>query len=88
MLIGALPSLPVFSIATAAERLGRSYQATSGAVARLVDAGVVHQVTTGRRNRAFETTALLDAFTGFERVLASPDDTGISTPARPVPARR
>ncbi len=89
LLISALPSLPVFSVTTAAERLGRSYQATGDAVARLVDAGVVRQVTIGRRNRAFEATALLDAFTGFERALASPDaDTGISAPARPVPARR
>ena len=73
---------------TAAAHIGRTFQATSDAVARLVEAGVVRQVTLGRRNRAFEAVGLFEAFTGFERALASPEaDTSIAPPARPVPAR-
>lgn len=89
LLISALPSLPVFSVTTAADHLGRSYQASGDAVERLRAAGIVRQVSIGSRNRAFEATAVLDALTGFERSLASPDaDTAITSPTRPVPARR
>jgi Fic family protein len=89
LLVGVLPALPVFSVRTAAAHIGRSYQATSDAVDRLERAGVVRQVTIGRRNRAFEAVGLFEAFTGFERVLASPDgDTRISLPARQVPPRQ
>jgi Fic family protein len=88
LLVAALPSLPVFSVSTAAAHIGRTFQATSEAVDRLRDAGVVRQVTLGRRNRAFEAVGLFEAFTGFERSLASPDaDTRVSPPARPVPQR-
>lgn len=88
LLIVALPSLPVFSVTTAAAAIGRSFQATSDAVARLREAGVVRQVNLGRRNRAFEAVGLFEAFTGFERSLASPAaDTLVAPPARPVPAR-
>ena len=67
---------------------GRSFQATSLAMERLVDAGVLVQVSVGRRNRAFEAHELVDAFTAFERRLASPEgDTRTSTPARRVPGR-
>jgi hypothetical protein len=42
-----------------------------------------------RRNRAFEATAVIDAFTALERQLASPQGhTLVSQPARPVPYRR
>ena len=88
LLVAALPSLPVFSVTTAAAHIGRSFQATSDAVARLVEADVVRQVTLGRRNRAFEAVGLFEAFTGFERALASPEaDTLVAPPKRPVPAR-
>ena len=87
-LVTALPSLPVFSVSTAAAHIGRTFQATSDAVERLRDAGVVRQVTIGRRNRAFEAVGLFEAFTGSERSLASPDaDTRVSPPARHVPQR-
>lgn len=88
LLVTALPSLPVFSVTTAAAHIGRTFQATSDAVDRLVEAEVVRQVTLGRRNRTFEAVGLFEAFTGFERSLASPDaDTRVSPPARPVPRR-
>ena len=53
-----------------------------------MDAGVLVQVSVGRRNRAFEVHELVDAFTAFESRLASPEgDTRTSTPARRVPGR-
>jgi Fic family protein len=67
LLVNALPSLPVFSVSTAAAHIGRTFQATSDAVERLRGAGVVQQVTIGRRNRTFEAVGLFEAFTGFER---------------------
>jgi hypothetical protein len=40
--------------------------------ARLTEAGVLSQVTVGKRNRAFEATEVINAFTDLERQLASP----------------
>ena len=88
LLIDALPAAPVLTTSTAAELVGRSFQAASLAVDRLVGAGVLVQVNIGRRNRAFEAHELVDEFTAFERSLASPEgDTRISTPVRRVPRR-
>ena len=88
LLIDALPAAPVLSTSTAAELVGRSFQAAGLAMDRLVEAGVLVQVSIGRRNRAFEAHELVDAFTALERRLASPEgDTRISEPARRVPRR-
>ena len=88
LLVDALPAAPVLTTSTAAELVGRSFQATSLAMDRLVDAGVLVQVSIGRRNRAFEAYELVDAFTAFERRLASPEgDTRVSPPARRTPRR-
>jgi hypothetical protein len=63
-----------------------SYPQTNAAIERLVSAGILVQVTVGRRNRAFETPEITNAFTDLERQLASPDgDTRTSAPVRPVP---
>ena len=87
-LIEALPGMPVLSTASAAKATARSFQATSQAVKRLADAGVLRQITVGRRNRAFETPELIDAFTTLERRLASPTgDTRVALPIRGVPRR-
>ena len=89
LLIGALPGAPVVSVSSAADLIGRSFQATNEAMTRLESAGVVRQVNVGRRNRAFEAPAIIDAFTALERQLASPtDDTRSAPPGRPAPARR
>ncbi len=88
LLIDALPAAPVLTTSTAAELVGRSFQATSLAVDRLVGAGALVQVNIGRRNRAFEAHELVDEFTMFERRLASPQgDTRVSAPARRAPRR-
>jgi len=72
LLLGALPGAPIVSVSGAAELIGRSFQATNQAMHRLEAAGVVRQISVGRRNRAHEATAILDAFTTLERQLASP----------------
>lgn len=87
-LLAELPRLPVFTINTASETLQRSWDAVNQAVTRLEQAGVVRQVTIGRRNRAYEVIGLFEAMTAYERILASPaPDTSIAPPARPVPSR-
>jgi hypothetical protein len=56
---------------------------------RLADAGVLRQISLGRRNRAFEAPEIVDAFNALERRLVSlADDTHESAPSRKVPARR
>ena len=55
---------------------------------QLLRAGILVQITAGRRNRAFEAPELIEAFTAFERGLASPEgDTAIADRARLVPQR-
>jgi Fic family protein len=90
LLIAALPGAPVVTVASAAELIGRSTQATNEAFKALRAAGVLHQVNIGQnRNRAFEASAIIDAFTDFERGLASPTgDTISAPPVRKVPARK
>ena len=86
LLISVLPNAPVLTTTTASELVGRSFPATSMAVERLVAAGVLVQVSVGRRNRAYEAPELIDVFAALERRLASPEgDTRVSAPARRVP---
>lgn len=89
LLLRQLIGTPILSVKSAAEMLGRSKPQVNAAVARLVEAGILAQVTVGRRNRAFEAREVIDAFTDLERQLASPEgDTLVAPPVRPVPARR
>jgi len=88
-LIRALPGAPIVTVRGAGDLVGRSFQQTNEAIARLVEAGVLVQVSIGRRNRAFEATDIVDAFMDLERQLASPEgDTRSSIPVRAVPRRR
>lgn len=88
LLIGALPAAPVLTTYTAAELIGRSFQAANQAINRLVGMGILVQVNVGSRNRAFEAPELIEAFTALERQLASPEgDTRVSNPVRRVPQR-
>ena len=89
LLVASLPGAPVVTVASAAKLIGRSTQATNEAFRSLVEAGVLHQVNLGKnRNRAYEALAVIDAFTAFERGLASPTgDTRSAPPVRTVPAR-
>jgi Fic family protein len=88
LLIRALPGAPVFTTTGAAALIDRSFIAANEAIARLLDAGAIRQVSMGRRNRAFEARDIVSAFTDLERRLASPvGDTSIAPPARKVPTR-
>lgn len=89
LLLHSLVGAPVVTVSSAGELIGRSYQQTNEAITRLVDAGILKQVTVGKRNRAFEAPDIIDAFTDLERQLASPEgDTRTSEPIRRVPHRR
>ena len=86
LVIEGFPAATVLTTGTASELTGRTFQAANLAISRLMKAGAMVQVNVGRRNRAFEDSELIEAFTSLERQLASPDgDTRISPPARPVP---
>lgn len=88
LLIRTLPGAPIVTVQGAAALIGRTYQATNEAIGRLVEAGIVQQVTIGRRNRAFETPELIETFTTLERQLASPTgNTRHAPPGRPAPRR-
>ncbi len=88
-LIDALPGAPLVTVQSAAALIDRSVQATNEAIAQLEAADVLKQTTVGKRNRGFEATDLIDAFTALERQLASPGaDTRVSPPTRTVPVRR
>jgi hypothetical protein len=62
----------VLTVNGAAELIGRSFPQTNEAVVRLTEAGVLSQVSGGKRNRAFEAKETINAFTDLERQLASP----------------
>ena len=88
LLLRSLPGAPLLTVGGAATLIGRSYVAANLAIDRLLDAGVIRQVNTGRRNRAFEAPQIVAAFTTLERRLASPAGaTRSSGPARVAPAR-
>jgi Fic family protein len=88
LLVRALPGAPLFTATAAAALIDRSFIAANEAIARLLDAGIIRQVSMGRRNRAFEARDVVSAFTDLERRLVSPvGDTNLAPPARRVPAR-
>jgi Fic family protein len=89
LLIHWLPGAPILTVNGAADLIGRSFPQTSEAVTRLTGAGILSQVTVGKRNRVFEAKEIIDAFTDLERQIASPaGNTRSSEPIRPVPPRR
>jgi hypothetical protein len=88
LLLRLLVGAPVVTVNSAADLIGRSFVHTNEAIDRLVEAGILKQVTVGRRNRAFEASEIIEAFTALERQLASPaGDTRTSEPVRRVPRR-
>jgi Fic family protein len=89
LLLHRLAGAPVLTAETAATLIGRTYNPANEAIRRLVQAGILRQVTIGQRNRAYEASEIIDAFTDLERQLTSPaSDTRTSPPARTVPRRR
>jgi Fic family protein len=66
LLIRALPGASIVTVKGAADLIGRTFQVTNQAVARLVEVGILVQVNVGHRNRAFEAPdtgrLLVDAY--------------------------
>jgi hypothetical protein len=88
LLLQTLIGAPIVTVNSAANLIGRSFVQTNAAIARLVAADILRQVSVGRRNRAFEAPEIIDAFSALERQLGSPaGDTRTSPPERKVPAR-
>jgi Fic family protein len=87
-LLDVLTGVPIVTVKSAVKLTGRSTPAVNDAIARLVDARILHQPNARAWNRTFEAREIIDAFVGLERKLASPaGDTVASPPARRVPAR-
>ncbi|MFD3593345.1 Fic family protein [Nocardia sp. NPDC058640] len=84
LLLPHLVGAPIITAATAAALVERSFPAANTAIDRLVDAGILRQLTVGRRNRAFEAPEVFEAFGALERCLANPDRV-TNSPQRPVP---
>ena len=84
-IIQLLPGQPILRVSHVVALTGASTSSAHQAVNDLESAGVLKQVTVGRRNRAWEAVGLLRLIDDFERRLATPDgDDG--RPARPAPA--
>lgn len=88
LLLRELPGAPLITVKSAAALIGRTFAPANEAIKKLTDAGILTPVRVGRRNRAFEATGVIEAFTALERQLASPKgNTLTSEPSRPVPYR-
>jgi Fic family protein len=88
LLLHRLAGAPVLTAESAGVLLGRTFTPANEAIQRLVQAGILRQITIGQRNRAYEAPEIIEAFTDLERQLASPTgDTASSPPIRAVPYR-
>ncbi|MBJ7330421.1 MAG: Fic family protein [Solirubrobacteraceae bacterium] len=68
--IHALPGAPIVSSAAAQSLTGANESATLRALNRLEDAGVLRQVTVGKRNRQWECVGLFELIDDMERGLS------------------
>ena len=66
-LLAFLPANPVMTPATAGRLLDTNERTARNAVSRLAEAGILVQRSAGRRNKVFECTAMMDAFTEAAR---------------------
>lgn len=60
VLMRELPGLPVVDARVVGELTGKGFTASTEAIARLTDAGVLHQVGGDRRNRWYEATEIVE----------------------------
>lgn len=74
-LIELLPSHPVVNVQMVAELLEVTGEAARQATLRLEEAGVLRQITIGKRNRVWETVGLFDLLDRFEREMGPADRT-------------
>ena len=88
VLVEVLPGSPVVSVLSAARLTGRSTQAVRLALKQLEEMGILVQNAKNRKSNIYVAQEVLDAFTAYERALATPGgDTSSARPARPVPQR-
>lgn len=88
ILLGKLIDEPVVSIKSATHLCGRSGEATRNALAALTNAGILVQNARNRKSSLFVAQEVVDAFTYYERALATTSgDTAVEKPAKPVPQR-
>ncbi|WP_139651450.1 Fic family protein [Raoultibacter phocaeensis] len=86
LMADAMAGQPLFNATTMMQATGKTMPAVNSSIERFQKAGFVKQVNAGKRNRAFEAIGIIEAFTSFERNLASiADDTAVRKPERPVP---
>lgn len=78
-LIELLPSYPIVNVKTATKLLGGSEERARQTIQRLETAGVLRQVSVGRRSRAWECVGLFDQLDRFERDLGPAGRTPRST---------
>lgn len=64
-LLLALSGMPALSGAMVRDRIGRSPQRVTSAIDELLEAGIIVQITEGKRNRVFEAPALMNAYEWF-----------------------
>jgi Fic family protein len=83
-LIQALPAQPILRASHMSALTGAKSSAAHDAINQLQAAGVLKQISIGKRNRAFEAVGLLTLIDEFERTLAIPEPDG-EKPARPAP---
>jgi Fic family protein len=87
-LLQKLVGMPVLTVNTAMALTNTSYKQTNEAISTLIQAGILHPMSTSSRNRTFEAPQIIATFVELERQLASPQgDTRASHPSRTVPAR-
>lgn len=89
LLLGKLADNPVVSVESAARLTGRSYEAARKAVLALSEKGILTQNARNRKSNLFVAQDAIDAFTRFERALATAGgDTATEKPRRAVPQRQ
>lgn len=84
-LIDVLPAYPIVNAATVARALESSDRVARLAIPPLVAAGILDQISIGRRNRAWAAKELFQAINVFEWEIATPDDS--DEQRRPSPTR-
>ncbi len=84
-LIDVLPAYPIVNATTVAAAIGASARVARLAIEPLAAAGILTQITVGRRNRAWAAKDLFGAINAFEWEIATPDDR--LEPRRPSPTR-
>jgi Fic family protein len=83
-IIEGLIQHPILTVESAADAIGGSQEGARLALNRLQEAGVVNQITLGKRNRAWAADAVFDLLDEFDMSMGTLDD---ETEGRPAPTR-